>query len=114
MTHSVPTSPPSKAKPEPDSAGYVAGIGRQHGIWYDVEHEIQPLYDAFNHDQRHVALLPVFPASNVCPSDYNAGCCNAIYGCHICMMHVSRTVMHLPDSIYDTVVQNESDATQAA
>lgn len=65
MTHNVPASPPSKAKPEPDSAGYVTGIGAQQAVWYDVEHEIEPLYNAFSHDQRHVALLPVFPASSV-------------------------------------------------
>ena len=122
VTHSVPTSPPSKAKPKPHSTGYVTGIGTQHGIWYNIEHEIQPLYDAFSHDQRHVAPLPVFPASN-CPSGCNACRCNAIYGCiyhvHLShwsddLVHQSDDLVHLPDGVYDKVAQNVSNATAAA
>ena len=63
-THSVPASPASKPKPEPGSSGDVTGIGVQHAVWYDVEYQVQPLYNAFHHYQCHAALLSMLPAGN--------------------------------------------------
>ena len=68
MTHSIPASPPSKPKPVPFATGNVTGVGEQHAVWYHVEDEVQPLYDAFHHDQCHIALLSVFPTDRACPS----------------------------------------------
>ena len=91
MTHSVPASPPCKSKPKPHAAAYVTGVGVQHGIWYDVKQEVQPLYDAFHHDQCHIALLSVLPTSNDRPSDCNACVSDYVYGYqypqYICQIH---------------------------
>lgn len=66
MTHNVPASPPSKAKPEPYTSGDVAGLVKQQAVWYDVEGEVEPLYNGFHHDQCHVALLSMLPTSRPC------------------------------------------------